>query len=104
MDEMKSKSATLYHRMRGTNAYYADDYILIDAPDDSAFAFLRSDKNRNLLIREAIQKVMGRVYKIGPYKKVSDDTPQKKTKLDEFIEQISDSDINLTFDEKTIRK
>ena len=69
MDEMKSQSTTLYHRMRGTRAFYADDYILIDAPDDSAFAFLR---------REA---------------------PALKSKLDEFIEQISDSDIKVNVKE-----
>ncbi len=96
LDEMKSKSFTLYHRMRGTSAYYADDYILIDAPDDSAFAFLRSDKTRNVLIRDAIRKVTGRSYKIGPYRKPQEDSPAQKTKLDEFIEQISDSDIKLT--------
>ncbi len=99
MDEMKSQSTTLYHRMRGTRAFYADDYILIDAPDDSAFAFLRSDKNRNLLIRDAIKKVTGHQYKIGPYRKPQGEAPALKSKLDEFIEQISDSDIKVNVKE-----
>ncbi len=98
MDEMKSRSTTLYHRMRGTCAYIADEYILIDAPDDSAFAFLRSDKTRNLLIRESIKKVTGHSYKIGPFRKPQEDAPVQKSKLDEFIEQISDSDIKVTVD------
>lgn len=98
MDEMKSMSLTLYHRMRGTRAFYADDYILIDAPDDSAFAFLRSDRNRNALIKDAIKKVTNRTYKIGPYRKPQGDVSAEKSKLDEFIDQLSDSDIKLTLE------
>lgn len=98
LDAMKARSMTLYQRMRGTNAYYTDDCVLIDAQDDAPFAFLRNDKSRTAIIREAIRDVMGRPYKIGPYRKPKEEKPKAKTKLDEFIEQISDSDIKVTVD------
>ena len=97
---MKDRSAVLYYRMAGTNAYVSGDYVLIEAKDETPFEFLRSDPNRNTIVKEIIKQVLGRTYAIGPYRRTAKAAEeQKKNKLDEFIENISNSDIKLTVEE-----
>ena len=52
---------------KGSAAYISGDYMLIDAPQ-IAFDLLGTCRAREKQIREAIQQVTGRVYKLGPYK------------------------------------
>ena len=100
LDAMKDRSAVLYYRMAGTNAYVSGDYVLIEAKDETPFEFLRSDPNRNTIVKEIIKQVLGRTYAIGPYRRTAKAAEeQKKNKLDEFIENISNSDIKLTVEE-----
>jgi len=100
LDAMKNRSAVLYHRMTGTNAYISGDYVLIEAKDETPFEFLRSDPARNTIVKDTIKDVLGRTYAIGPYRRGAKKyEEQKKNKLDEFIEKISNSDIKLTVEE-----
>ncbi|MBQ2605197.1 MAG: DNA polymerase III subunit gamma/tau [Clostridia bacterium] len=100
LDAMKARSTVLYHRMTGTNAYISGDYVLIEAKDDTPFEFLRSDPARNTIVKDTIKNVLGRTYAIGPYRRSARPVEeQKKNKLDEFIEKISNSNIKLTVED-----
>ena len=58
----------------GSKAYINGEYMLIDAPD-IAFELLKKPEQRKRL-REAVQRVTGQIYKLGPYHKPSQDGPQ----------------------------
>ena len=64
---MKSYSATISAAFTGSSAYVSGDYVLIDAPREMAFELLRKSSQRGKM-RDAIQQVTGRVYKLGPYR------------------------------------
>ena len=59
----------------GSAAYVNGDYMLIEAPE-IAFELLKRPEQRERM-REAIRHVTGRVYKLGPYRKPSQETPQE---------------------------
>ena len=102
LEVMKGITRVTATAFRGTSAYIADDYVLIrfDSPDVKRH--LQNPQQR-LKIRESIRQVMGRDYKLGPYtppgKSETEEIRKPKTKLDEFIENNSNSDIRFTVDE-----
>ena len=101
LEAMKSITRVTATAFRGTTAYTVDDYVLIYSDSDTVTAHLKNPNHR-AKIKSAIREVTGRNYKLGPYKPpgaLSEPKPAVKTKLDEFIENISDSDINLTVEE-----
>lgn len=51
----------------GSTAYINGDYMLIEAPD-LAFELLKKAEHRER-VREAVRRVTGRVYKLGPYRR-----------------------------------
>lgn len=102
LEVMKGITRVTATAFRGTTAYIADDYVLIcfDSPDVKRH--LQNPQQR-LKIRESIRQVMGRDYKLGPYTPpgvtVTQEVGKPKTKIDEFIENNSNSDIKFTVDE-----
>ncbi len=60
--------------LNGSKAYLSGDIILIDSQNDQFFSLVRSDPIYRTQIKQAIQSVVGRAYRLGPYKK-----PIKKT-------------------------
>ncbi len=63
-------SKTIATAFSNTCAYISGDYVLIDAEADSmAFELLRKSSQREQM-REAIRQVTGRVYKLGPYRRI----------------------------------
>ena len=64
---LKEYSAAISAAFTGSSAYVSGDYVLIDAPKEMAFELLRKSAQRDKM-REAIQQVTGRVYKLGPYR------------------------------------
>lgn len=51
-----------------STAYVQGGYVLIDAPNDIAFQLLRKPEQRDNM-RQAIQQVTGKTYRLGPYRK-----------------------------------
>lgn len=100
LDVMKSYTRVTAAAFRETTAYVSGDYIFIDAKDDTPFRHLRNPSQREKM-RAAIKEVTGKSYKLGPYKRI--DNTQKNenshSKLDEFIEHISNSDIKITIED-----
>lgn len=100
LDVMKSYTRVTAAAFRETTAYVSGDYIFIDAKDDTPFRHLRNPSQREKM-RAAIKEVTGKSYKLGPYKRI-DNTPKNEdshSKLDEFIEHISNSDIKITIED-----
>ena len=63
---LKQYSVAISAAFTGSSAYVNGDYVLIDAKE-MAFELLRKSSQRDKM-REAIQQVTGRVYKLGPYR------------------------------------
>ena len=55
--------------LRGSRAYVKDEFLLIDSESDQFISLMRKDPIYRTQIRNAVQSVVGRTYKLGPYKK-----------------------------------
>ena len=66
-----SKSAPLLAAvLRGSKAYVQGDLLLIDSQNDQFFSLMRSDDPiYRTQIRNAVNAVVGRTFRLGPYKK-----------------------------------
>lgn len=74
---LKEYSAAISAAFHGSSAYVSGDYVLIDAPREMAFELLRKSSQRDKM-RDVIQQVTGKVYKLGPYKKTAaEDSPEE---------------------------
>ena len=65
---LKTYSHVIASAFNGSTAYISGAYVLIDAPNEIAFRLLRETAQRDNM-RNAIQQVTGKTYKLGPYKK-----------------------------------
>ncbi|MBQ2668439.1 MAG: DNA polymerase III subunit gamma/tau [Clostridia bacterium] len=89
---MKEYSSSVATAFRGSNAYVSGDYMLIDA-STFAFSLLKQASQRDK-IREMIQQVAGRPYKLGPYKAPpKEDKPQNA--LDAFLQDMRNSGVEI---------
>lgn len=70
---IRSGAKSVAMAFEGSKAYINGEYMLIDAPD-IAFELLKKPEQRKRL-REAVQRVTGQVYKLGPYRKASQEGP-----------------------------
>ncbi len=70
LQRLSAGSKSVSTAFEGSSAYISGDYMLIDAPE-IAFDLLKKSDQRTRL-REAISRVTGRAYKLGPYKKAPD--------------------------------
>ena len=77
----------------GSSAYESGSYLLIDTNNQMAFDLLKQSSRRQE-IREIVQEITGRVYKLGPYKK-PEVKQEQKDPLQIFKDNISDSDITV---------
>lgn len=67
IEGMKSISKSISAAFVGSAAYESGGYLLIDANNSMAFDLLRHSSRRQE-IRDVIQDVTGKVYKLGPYR------------------------------------
>ncbi len=101
LEAMKSITRVTATAFRGTTAYTVDDYVLIYSESDTVTTHLKN-ANHRMKIKAAIRDVTGRNYKLGPYKPPGADaqiSTAPKSRIDEFIENISNSDIKVTVEE-----
>lgn len=73
---IKKYSITIATSFKNTRAYISGDYILIDSQNELAFNLLKQPTQRERM-REAVKEVTGRVYKLGPYKRIEQKTQQE---------------------------
>lgn len=77
---LRDYSQSIAAAFAGSIAYVSGDYVLIEAKD-MAFELLRKSSQRSKM-RDAIQQVTGRIYKLGPYK----DKAEAEEKTDPLAE------------------
>ncbi len=70
LEMLKEGSNSIYTALKGSKAYINGEYILIDSNRDIAFNMLKRPEQRDKM-RKIIEKVTGRVYRLGPYKEVN---------------------------------
>ena len=90
---MEPSSKSVASAFKGSAAYISGDYMLIEAPQ-IAFDLLKRASQREK-IREAIQQVTGRVYKLGPYKPPAADGEKPKDPLDAFLHDMREAGVEI---------
>ena len=81
---LKAYSQSIASAFNGSSAYISGDFVLIDAPNKIAFELLRKPTQRDRM-RDAIRQVTGRAYRLGPYKK---ETENKEIKEDDALSKL----------------
>lgn len=71
VSNMKPISRAIAAAFSGSTAYVSGSYLLIDTTNEMAFELLKNSTNREG-IRKIILETTGRVYKLGPYKRVEE--------------------------------
>ncbi len=69
LDELTKTAPLMAAVLRGSKAYLKDEVLLIDSENDQFIPLMRGDPIYRTQIRNAVQSVVGRTYKLGPYKK-----------------------------------
>lgn len=71
VSNMKTISRAIAAAFSGSTAYVSGNYLLIDTSNEMAFELLKNGTRREE-IRKIILETTGRVYKLGPYKRVEE--------------------------------
>lgn len=71
VSNMKPISRAIAAAFSGSTAYVSGSYLLIDTSNEMAFELLKNGTRREE-IRKIILETTGRVYKLGPYKRVEE--------------------------------
>ena len=71
VSNMKPISRAIAAAFSGSTAYESGSYLLIDTSNEMAFELLKNGTRREE-IRKIILETTGRVYKLGPYKRVEE--------------------------------
>lgn len=95
VENLKEYSRPIAASFDNTDAYVSGDYLLIDAKTDIPFNLLKRSPEQKDRIRDAVQEMTGKRYKLGPYK-----PPVKKQEktdpLVTFAQKLKDSGIEVT--------
>lgn len=89
LQQLSAGSKSVAMAFEGSSAYISGDYMLIDAPE-IAFDLLKKSDQRTRL-REAISRVTGRAYKLGPYKRAGEGA--KTDPMDELLQRAREAGI-----------
>ncbi|MGN0460391.1 MAG: DNA polymerase III subunit gamma/tau [Ruminococcus sp.] len=95
VENLKEYSRPIAASFDNTDAYVSGDYLLIDAKTDIPFNLLKRSPEQKDRIRDAVQEMTGKRYKLGPYK-----PPVKKQEktdpLATFAQKLRDSGVDVT--------
>ena len=95
VENLKEYSRPIAASFDNTDAYVSGDYLLIDAKTDIPFNLLKRSPEQKDRIRDAVQEMTGKRYKLGPYK-----PPVKKQEktdpLVTFAQKLRDNGVDVT--------
>lgn len=94
INNLKPISRAIAAAFTGSSAYESSGYLLIDTSNEMAFELLKSSSRREE-IRKIILETTGRVYKLGPYKRV-EKKQEEQDPLDKLKESLKDSSVEIT--------
>lgn len=69
LDELLKSAPLMAAVLQGSKAYVKNDLLLIDSANGQFFSLMREDPIYRKQIRDAVESVVGRAYRLGPYKK-----------------------------------
>ena len=95
VEAIKSTSRSLAAAFSGSTAYENGGFLLIDCENDMAFELLRQGNMRKN-IREILQQITGRAYRLGPYKTKTEQEVKQEDPLSSFKEKLAESGIKYT--------
>ncbi len=89
LEELGKSAPLMAAVLRGSTAYLDlnSDTLLIDSENDQFISLMRSDPIYRTQIRTAVQAVVGKTYRLGPYKKPQA-TSDSKDPLEEVIKNL----------------
>lgn len=93
ISNLKPISRAISAAFSGSTAYESGNYLLIDTSNEMAFELLKSNVRREE-IRKVILETTGRVYKLGPYKRV-ETKKQEQDPLEILKNGLKDSNIEI---------
>lgn len=94
VNSLKPVSRAIAAAFTGSTAYESGNYLLIDTDNEMAFSLLKQSGRREE-IRKALLETTGKVYKLGPYKRVQP-KKQQTDPLDALKESLKDSGVEVT--------
>lgn len=95
VENLKEYSQPIAMSFMDTTAYTSGDYLLIDAATDMAFKLLKRSPEQKDKIRDAVQELTGKRYKLGPYKPPVNKV-EKNDPLDAFTNNLKEKGIEIT--------
>ena len=95
VEAIKSSSRSLAAAFSGSTAYENGGFLLIDCENDMAFELLRQGNMRKN-IRDILQQITGRAYRLGPYKIKTEQEAKHEDPLSSFKEKLAESGIKYT--------
>ncbi|MCH5202725.1 MAG: DNA polymerase III subunit gamma/tau [Oscillospiraceae bacterium] len=95
VENLKEYSRPIAASFENTDAFVSGDYLLIDAKTDIPFNLLKRSPEQRDRIRDAVQEMTGKRYKLGPYHPpVKQEV--KKDPLNEFVDKLKNEGISFT--------
>lgn len=95
VEAIKSTSRSLAAAFSGSTAYENGGFLLIDCENDMAFELLRQGEMRRN-IRDILQQITGKAYRLGPYKTKTEQEVKQEDPLSSFKEKLNESGIKYT--------
>ena len=93
IENLKPISRAIAAAFVGSAAYESGNYLLIDVDNSVAFDLLRKGQNRQE-IRDIIQNLTGKVYKLGPYRP-PEQQQEKTDPMQTFKQALADSGVTV---------
>lgn len=99
LEKLKEKNRALYGALIGSNAYLADDLILIDSKNELFLKLIRENEYSKQNIHECIIEITGKKHRLGPFKEGHYKIEEGADPLDELLKNANELDIDLKVSE-----
>lgn len=98
MEVIKQIDIPLFGILNGSKAYLRDGSILLIDSENPIVKGFVSTPVHNKAIKQAIQQVTGKTFRLGIYKKPENQTETKRDPFDDFIQNAKNSGVSIKFE------
>lgn len=97
LEKIANKNPALFGALDHSKAYTTANIILIDAKDELFSTFIRENEYAKNTLRETVEQVTGKVYRLGPYKPDNYKVVEKESdKIQELLEKATQAGVDVT--------
>lgn len=96
MVNLAKLNPALHGALAGSACYIKGDLALIDAPNGLFLDFIRKNDYAKETLRQAIQQETGKRYRLGPYKRQTQNSDRRQDPLDLFAAKAAQSGVKVT--------